>query len=571
MPKALKKDSHISDSQLLRGFTEKNHSCPITIDEPSLGLKPTKVASEGATKKHSASTGPELVNDYNEKKRSTITEGNSALSAQTPDQPENLEFDGSLSLERDKKRQKVDSETTRSQSSAPALVSTSKALDDRTSKLAIVHDNLQHRSEEIKVPGAVYDKLTGTPPVPRVNEYSYIRPQYHYSAAAAHSSQLNTRVIPGPSIPPKTHLVRAPIGPRSTVPIGPRSWNPQKVGAPAMNALAPQTTSHHYSEGSKAFLGNVPEAAPTGVTNQHQTNLGTKPPHVTYSSPSHPQFRHDGQPIPPPTLTTSTSGPTLNTPASEVFMSPLPLSVPITIPPPAPPPPPPNVINTSMVLTNPKNPIVQQQSGAITTAKTSPSGTLSPTANFGKHISITHPNSSSSSPLINSGKVLNGPAGPFALRKDGGSLTPVGPNGFGAGHPGFQGNGGAVSVGAPRVNSYPKLYVGHHGAGGYLSNNGNGNIIGVGPVVVPMVDKYLEQAQRMMEVGSSLEQEILKLRSSRNSSLLSQEIKLKIKNERVRYEGKVLKVDVNNLKLKRDYNEDHLKNNGGDISLAMGF
>lgn len=386
-----------------------------------------------------------------------------------------------------------------------------------------------------------------SPSVRKDFEHSSTRPSYPASSSVhsrSHPTNSNTAVKIPPTIP---------TGPRAGVPIGPRAWASQKLTKAPVTSI--RTSPPPQNMSPKSYRDSV-------GTSSGPTRL-----------PRADNYPHSAQ---FPTAD-ALSGPPLNTPASEVFMSPLPVSIPITIPPPAPPPPPPNHPRASNnSLSETKSPFNVRSNTPIPT----PSGSASPVTTFGKQPTLSVVSSTSVANHINKSGIN---ASGLGLRKDSiGGIASSSSSGSGPSIPTATATPATSSSTQVRVNNYPggKLHPSTQAygsvGGNYLGSNGmNGNNqthVGVPvPVLPPAIDRDLERAQKMCEVCPSLEQEIAKLRSTRNSSMLASHLTCKVASERTLAELNYQVMEMRVISERRKLAEAQLDRHGGGISLAMGF
>lgn len=405
------------------------------------------------------------------------------------------------------------------------------------------------------------------PTASRSSDYSYHRSSYNGS-----SSQHASRAAPGSPPSHRAPIVGAPPTSRTILPIGPRSWSSHKsqVGPPTNESSnttsAKELGKYSHPDSHDDNRDNFSPAAHTSAP--FNSSLATHP--KVPSDPHTPSHSRGGL----------ISGPTLNTPASEVFKSPLPLSVPITIPPPAPPPPPPSHLKPAQV------PNSIPQPGSTTPKASIPSGSLSPTVNFNK--SGVNPQLGSPSPSPISSSHAKAPtssnSGPnnSSLRNEisGGPTSGHASNGF-------QGSMGSPSIGTGttsmaskqqlRVNNYPspKHFAGYPSPGYPVGSNTNlPGSLPPGPPPPPppvLVDKELERAQRMLDVCPGLSQEISKLRSTRNSGMLSAHLSSQISAHKAVLDLNWQASELKTVSERRKLAEAQLEKLGGGISLGMGF
>ncbi|POV94522.1 hypothetical protein PSTT_16812 [Puccinia striiformis] len=91
---------------------------------------------------------------------------------------------------------------------------------------------------------------------------------------------------------------------------------------------------------------------------------------------------------------------------------------------------------------------------------------------------------------------------------------------------------------------------------------GPGGLVGGPPPPPPvLIDQDFERAQRMLDVCPGLAQKIAKLRSTRNSSMLSTEISTQKASMDLHWQSGEFKTMA----------ESQLEKSGGGVSLGMGF
>lgn len=86
-----------------------------------------------------------------------------------------------------------------------------------------------------------------------------------------------------------------------------------------------------------------------------------------------------------------------------------------------------------------------------------------------------------------------------------------------------------------------------------------------------MIDRDFERAQRMMDVCPGLSQEIAKLRSTRNSSMLSSHLSSEVSVQKATMDLNWQTSELKTMTERRKVAESQLEKYGGGISLAMGF
>ncbi|KAH9811550.1 hypothetical protein DFH28DRAFT_1097325 [Melampsora americana] len=377
-------------------------------------------------------------------------------------------------------------------------------------------------------------------------DHSSTRPSY------SSSTSVHSRSLPTNSSTAVQNPTSIPTGPRAGVPIGPRAWASQKLTKAPVTSIRTSPPAQNISPKSYRDSAGA-------------TSGSTRPP------------RSDHYPHSAPFSSVDTlSGPPLNTPASEVFMSPLPVSIPITIPPPAPPPPPPNHQKASNNSLSETKSLFNVRSN---TPIPTPSGSASPVATFGKQPTL---NVISSTPVANQMPKSSINLSAATLRKDSiGGIASSSSSGSGPSIP-IASATPAPSSTQVRVNNYPggKLHTSTQAygsvGGNYLGSNGMGgnNQTHVGAVVQvppPTIDRDLERAQKMCEVCPSLEQEIEKLRSTRNSSMLASHLNCKVASQKTLAELNYQMMEMRVISERRKLAEAQLDRHGGGISLAMGF
>ncbi|KAH9455925.1 hypothetical protein MJO28_005939 [Puccinia striiformis f. sp. tritici] len=114
----------------------------------------------------------------------------------------------------------------------------------------------------------------------------------------------------------------------------------------------------------------------------------------------------------------------------------------------------------------------------------------------------------------------------------------------------------------------PKNFVVYSNPPGYPTPNnqpailGPGGLVGGPPPPPPvLIDQDFERAQRMLDVCPGLAQKIAKLRSTRNSSMLSTEISTQKASMDLHWQSGEFKTMA----------ESQLEKSGGGVSLGMGF
>ncbi|KAI9604777.1 hypothetical protein H4Q26_002746 [Puccinia striiformis f. sp. tritici PST-130] len=426
------------------------------------------------------------------------------------------------------------------------------------------------------------------PSAPRTHDYSY-----HRSSYASPSSHHSLRGTPSSPASYRAPLSGAPMGSRTNLPIGPRSWSSHKMpvtgstipgNAPPINPLAKEPTKYSHPGSNNGTL--VPERVATREGFSPKAHLNTP---FNPSSAHHPKVPSDTN-TPPHIRGGLISGPTLNTPASEVFKSPLPLSIPITIPPPAPPPPPPHHSKSSQPANLTINPMPQP--GSTTPKALLQSGSLSPTVNFNKPNS--NPLLGSTSPSSISANhtktISSGGPNNSSLRNELIGNSPINghlaSNGFhGLTAPSINTSTGPSNGQQFRVNNYPspKNFVVYSNPPGYPTPNnqpailgpglpGPGGLVGGPPPPPPvLIDKDFERAQRMLDVCPGMAQEIAKLRSTRNSSMLSSHLSTEISTQKALMDLHWQSSEFKTMAERRKLADSQLEKSGGGVSLGMGF
>ncbi|EGG07939.1 uncharacterized protein MELLADRAFT_62246 [Melampsora larici-populina 98AG31] len=403
-------------------------------------------------------------------------------------------------------------------------------------------------------------------------EHSSTRASYPTSSSV-HTRSLPTHSSTAVKIPPSI-----PTGPRAGVPIGPRAWASQKLTKAPVTSIRTSPVSPYRASLPSSSLTDHGDTLSS--SRQPPQNISPKSYRdsagMTSGSTRLPRSDHYPHSAPFPSAD-ALSGPPLNTPASEVFMSPLPVSIPITIPPPAPPPPPPNHPRAS------NNSLSEAKSSFNVRSNTpipTPSGSNSPVTTFGKQPTL---NVVSSTPAANQIAKSSITANGLGLRKDSiGGIASSSSSGSAPSIPITTATPAASSSTQVRVNNYPggKLHPSTQAygsvGGNYVGSNGmsGNNQPHVGATVQvspPVIDRDLERAQRMCEVCPSLEQEIAKLRSTRNSSMLASHLNCKVASEKTLAELKYQMIEMKVLSERRKLAEAQLDRHGGGISLAMGF
>lgn len=482
--------------------------------------------------------------------------------------------------ERQRKKPKLESPTFRHEHSVhshPPHSPHRKPSD----QLVFRPDGLSEKSE--KLPSDLRDPispsqrcLNALPSAPHLHDHPHNRAFNHPSSGIVTAAPHGSRGAPSSPVSYKVPFGNGPTAVRPTASLGSRPWTSHKMPVDAVsgsgspvNPVVKEPPKHGHPEyhelhGPERFTprsGFSPKS--------HLSSIFTPPTsHAKTHSDSHTPSHVRGGSI---------SGPTLNTPASEVFRSPLPLSIPITIPPPAPPPPPPNHLKPTPGSTLPNPPIIMHGSS---NPRAPPSGSLSPTAHF-KPGPNPAPNPSSSSPMGgNQIKAIPVITNNSSLRKEviGGSSTPAPLNGFNGSVNPPPPHGAGPLPNQFRVNNYPsvsKPFVGYTPAGvaGPHPSNPGGPILGVGPPPPPpvMIDRDFERAQRMMDVCPGLSQEIAKLRSTRNSSMLSSHLSSEVSVQKATMDLNWQTSELKTMTERRKVAESQLEKYGGGISLAMGF
>ncbi|WAQ91202.1 hypothetical protein PtA15_14A83 [Puccinia triticina] len=368
---------------------------------------------------------------------------------------------------------------------------------------------------------------------------------YHRSSYTGSSSQHSSRGNPSSPASYRAPLAGTPGGSRTALPAGPRSWSSSKMPATASTVPGSSVPNNPSAKESTKYSHPDPHDG-SSVPDRASTRQGTSPKaHLNSPLPLPPKTPSDKH-TPSHTRGTLMSGPTLNTPASEV--------------------PPLNL-----------NPLLQP--GSTTPKGSLPAGSLSPTVNFSKSSGMNSQlGSSSPTPISGTHAKTTSGAGPSvsSLRNE---LNGSGSTG---GHPanGFHSSVGSTgSASAPgqqfRVNNYPspKNFAGYPPTPGYPPPNNPPALVSQGPPPPPpvLVDKDFERAQRMVDVCPGLAQEVAKLRSTRNSGMLASHLSSQFATQKALMDLHWQASELKTLAERRKLAENQLEKLGGGISLGMGF